>query len=90
MTVHILTDASAAIGIVRRRGLGRVRHLDVEDLWVQEKIRNTEVVVSKVAGADNLADALTKNLLRPLLVKHLCGMGLYPEEGRAKEAPKLA
>ena len=27
-------DATAAIGIVRRRGLGKIRHLAVGDLWV--------------------------------------------------------
>ena len=37
--INIFTDANASIGIVRRRGLGRVRHLNVADLWVQEKIR---------------------------------------------------
>ena len=33
----ILSDATAAIGIVKRVGLGKVRHLSVADLWVQEK-----------------------------------------------------
>ena len=37
LTLTILTDAAAAVGIVRRRGLGRIRHLDVTDLWVHEK-----------------------------------------------------
>ena len=30
--LDILTGATAALGIVRRRGLGRIRHLDVSDL----------------------------------------------------------
>ena len=33
--IDIHTDATAAIGITRRRGMGRIRHLDVTDLWVQ-------------------------------------------------------
>ena len=33
--LQLRADASAAIGICRRRGLGRVRHLHVADLWVQ-------------------------------------------------------
>ena len=33
--VRVHSDACAAIGIARRRGLGRERHLHVEDLWVQ-------------------------------------------------------
>ena len=34
LKVH--SDASAALGIVRRSGLGKVRHLHVQELWVQE------------------------------------------------------
>ena len=89
LKVIVFTDAAAAIGIVRRRGLGRVRHLDVSDLWVQERVRNGDIEIRKVAGADNPADALTKILLRPSLVKHLCAMSIHPEEGRPAMAPRL-
>ena len=58
----LLTDASAALGIVRRRGLGRIRRLDVTDLWIQEQVRSKEMDIQKVAGADNIADALTKHV----------------------------
>ena len=37
--LKILSDSSAAIGMVRRLGLGRVRHLAVADLWVQQKAK---------------------------------------------------
>ena len=89
LSIKVLTDAAAAIGIVRRRGLGKVRHLDVTDLWLQERIRMKDLEVEKVDGKDNLADALTKILARPLLVKHLVGMNIFPEDGRAASAPKL-
>ena len=32
--VAIHTDASAAIGIVRRAGFGKLRHLNVRYLWL--------------------------------------------------------
>ena len=35
----IKSDAIAAIGIVKRQGLGRVRHLAVADLWVQQRAK---------------------------------------------------
>ena len=88
-TISVFTDASAALGMVRRRGLGRVRHLDVTDLWVQEQVRNKEIDVPKVAGAENMADLLTKNLDRPLMTKHLSNMNIFPEQGRATAAPQL-
>ena len=37
VTVH--TDARAAIGIVRRAGLGKLRHLNVRYLWVQDQVK---------------------------------------------------
>ena len=37
--IHVPTDATAAICICHRRGLGRIRHLAVADLWVQERVR---------------------------------------------------
>ena len=37
--LEILTDATAAIGICKMRGLGKIRHLAVADLWVQDRVR---------------------------------------------------
>ena len=34
--LKVFADSSAAIGICRRTGIGRVRHLAVGQLWVQE------------------------------------------------------
>ena len=48
ITVH--TDSSAAKGIGERRGIGRVRHRTVEDLWVQEKVSAKEIRLRKVQG----------------------------------------
>lgn len=36
---RVLGDASAALAIVARQGLGKLRHVDTHDLWVQEKRR---------------------------------------------------
>ena len=36
---EMLMDATAAMGICRRRGLGKVRHLHVSNLWVQDRLR---------------------------------------------------
>ena len=52
-------------------------------------VRNHDGEIHQVAGSENLADALAKPLLRPLLVKHLTAMGLQPEDGRAASAPQL-
>ena len=36
--LRLMTDASAALGIATRRGLGNVRHIEVSKLWIQEKV----------------------------------------------------
>ena len=43
--VKILSDSTAAIGMVRRLGLGKVRHLATADLWVQQGIRSGKFVL---------------------------------------------
>ena len=78
------------MGMARRLGIGKIRHLDTSLLWIQNKVRSGEVQMAKVLGTDNPADALTKNLLGPDLRKHVQKMGLVLEEGRAATAPKLA
>ena len=54
--------ASAAIGMINREGLGRVRHLAVADLWVENKRASGEINYEKVNGDSNPADILTKGI----------------------------
>ncbi len=37
--VQVNTNSSAARSISSRRGAGRVRHVEVRELWVQERVR---------------------------------------------------
>ena len=57
-------DASAAVGMVKRRGLGRVRHIDVTQLWLQEKVADEKIVIIKVNTKEHVSDALTKHVSR--------------------------
>ena len=60
--VKLGTDSSAAKSFVSRRGLGRMRHLEIRDLWLQQQVRDGLVEVSKVPGERNPADLMTKIL----------------------------
>ena len=88
--MHLHSDATAAIGIARRRGLGKLRHLDVEDLWVQEQVRCKRVHLHKVLGSENPADVFTKYVDASILQKALRFMNLRAETGRAATAPAAA
>lgn len=57
---HLFVDASAAQGMATRQGIGRVRHLDVRFLWLQQTVKSGDLRLSKVWGHVNPADALTK------------------------------
>ena len=90
LELEILTDASAAKGIASRRGLGKTRHVAVHFLWVQERVRNGDLVVSKVWGGDNPADLLTKYLTRDKMDRCMLTFGLEYKDGRSAEAPEVA
>jgi hypothetical protein len=53
-------DSSAAKSIASRMGAGKIRHMAVRHLWLQERVRERELVVRKVEGSRNPADLLTK------------------------------
>ena len=38
INVMIWADAKAALGIIERNGVGKVRHIDVGILWLQHKM----------------------------------------------------
>jgi len=58
--IRLLVDSSAAKSIASRTGLGKLRHLEIKFLWLQECVRRGKVVLSKVRGDVNPADVLTK------------------------------
>ena len=41
--IQIKSDASAAIGIASRRGLGKNRHLEVSQLWLQQRVASEDL-----------------------------------------------
>ena len=67
MTVQavVLSDASAGIGIASRQGCGRLKHLEVKWLWVQEKVSEKALRLRKHPTETNTAGLATKYLTRP-------------------------
>ena len=48
---RVFSDATGALGLVRRCGLGRVPHLAVSDLWMQAKLADGTLEVAKTPGS---------------------------------------
>ena len=88
-TIEIKTDASAAIGVANRIGIGKVRHIEVNTLWLQEKVFSGDVVLKKVGSEENLADALTKAVSGEVLKAHVEMTGGWSDRSRHKLAPKV-
>ena len=59
---RVRVDATASKAIVSRRGVGRVRHLHTQVLWVQEAVARRELTIVKVPGVENPVDMATKHL----------------------------
>ena len=59
---RLMMDASSAIAIATRSGVGSVRHLATRYLWVQREVENQSFSVEKVAGQRNPADLGTKHV----------------------------
>ena len=58
--VKIQVDANATIGTLHRRGLGKLRHVEVEELWLQQEVSKKKVSITKIKGFENTAGIGTK------------------------------
>ena len=59
----VLSDSNAAIGMVQREGLGgRTRHIQVQSLWIQERVAREELKMKKVDTKKKPSDLMTKFL----------------------------
>jgi hypothetical protein len=85
--VHLHSDATAAIGIARRKGSGKIRHLDTTDLWIQDKITSKKMQLSEVLGVENMADVLTKYVDKNSMSSALARMNIVKLDGRPACAP---
>ena len=74
-------DATAAIGIASRRGLGKLKHVDTVFLWIQERIESLKITVHKKHTTEMLADILTKFVTFKDIERHLESMGFVFRDG---------
>ena len=85
----VFVDSSAALGTARRKGNGRLRHVRVGLLWIQELSEEGKIVYKKVDGKTNPADLMTKNLAGAAMEKHLGKMNVEIRSGRAATGLEL-
>ena len=87
---EVMVDSSAALGVVARRGAGKLRHVRVGQLWVQEKQETGELRYRKVKGTENPADLATKPLTLDSAQRYMNMIGQECREGRAERSLRVA
>ena len=73
-SAEILGDSSAAYGINVRAGSGRVKHLSIRQLWLQERVQRQELKIIKVPRAENCTDVMTHHWAAKEGSHHLTAM----------------
>ena len=90
LPVRVWTDSSATLGICGRQGLGKLRHIDTQCLWIQQRVRDGTITLLKVRGEVNPADVFTKHLTGSERVTALLKLfNCQYTDGRAASAPLL-
>jgi hypothetical protein len=90
LPLRVWTDSSATMGICGRQGLGKLRHIDTQCLWIQQRVRDGTIELRKVRGDSNPADLFTKHIVGNEKIKKLLNLfGCEYTAGRAESAPQL-
>ena len=89
VSIDIMADASAALGMIEREGVGRVRHIDVAILWLQQRWLQKAVYFSKIVGTHNTSDLMTKALCRQKADEFVRDLNGEYRSGRAGKSVKL-
>lgn len=87
--IQVFLDANAAKGIIERKGLSKVRHLDVEHLWLQQEQSRRLLPLFNVGGTLNVADLMTTYLPEREIQKCMTMFNMEMSRGRARIAADL-
>ncbi len=86
---QVNADSSTAQSITSRRGAGRVRQIEVQELGEQGRIAKGELEIKKVKGEENVADGLTEHVERVKMDYYMKKFGFVRRGGRFELHPKL-
>ncbi len=68
---QLFAEVSAGLSIAQMQGAGKMRHINIRSLWLQEKVHKKELHLRKIGTELNRADAFTKPLASARLDKLL-------------------
>ena len=76
VSLELVSDSLSSLHHTMRRGVGRIKHLELRYLCLQEEVRQNRLRLRHVSSAANAADVLTKAVSRAQLEVHLSTFGL--------------
>ena len=71
----LIIDAKATEHILHLHGIGKMTHIDVAHLWLQDGVKSNRLRVRWVRSADILLDIGTKAISNKIIRKHATSMG---------------
>ena len=80
---RVFADSNAALGVVHRKGAGKLRHIRVQMLWVQDAREKGQIDDMKIGGVNNPGDLMTKYLSKNTMISQLTALSMELREGRA-------
>ena len=78
-SIELSFNDCAAIGISDWVGSGKIRHIEVTQLWLQEKAGSGAVKVRNEGAEENLADAFTKGVGTATIATNVAGVELHDD-----------
>ena len=87
--IQLHIDALAAKGMDERKGLSKMRYLDVNILWLQEQCARKILSVKKVSGEEHPADLMTEHLVAPKVLKNVGALNMRYLDSRRGKAAQL-
>ena len=58
--VHLFSESSAAKSFLSQRCLTKMRHIEVQELWLQAAVKEAKVKLHEIGGESNPADLMTE------------------------------
>ena len=82
-------DSSAAIAVSQRKGCGKLRHIRIGQLWIQERVNDKDIGLRKIAGEVNPSDLMTKHVNEQKMLSHCELLHVVHREGRSDLSLKV-
>ena len=77
--IHLEVDAKATVGMISRQGVGEMKHVDVQELWLQEHLKKGRFVLAKIPRLLNTADMMASPSKPEDLAKNMVSLWFeYP------------